>query len=70
MSIAYKKIFTFIFRPPMWVHLTELLTVFGIESLFDVINRNRSEIISNNLKYNNNKNNINKNLYSNIGKEV
>ena len=31
MYIAYRKIFKYFFRLLIWAHLTELLTVFGID---------------------------------------
>ena len=44
--IAYRKIFRYIFRLSKWAHVTELLNVFGIESLYNEFNRKRSKLIS------------------------
>ena len=51
MYIANRKIFRIFFRPPMWAHLTELLSVFDVESLYDVVNRKRSKVVCSNLGY-------------------
>ncbi len=37
MHIAYRKIFRYIFNLPLWAHITELLNVFNVKPVADVI---------------------------------
>ena len=39
LHIAYRKIFRYIFKLSLRAHLTELLNVFGIDSVENILNR-------------------------------
>ena len=44
LHVAYRKIFRYIFNLPLWVHISELLEVFNIESVENIICLKRQRI--------------------------
>ena len=46
LHVAYRKIFRYIFNLPLWAHISEILKVFNIESVENIIcwKRQRSSI--------------------------
>ena len=47
LHIAYRKIFRYIFKLSLRVHLTELLNIFGIDSVENILNRKWVGLMSN-----------------------
>ena len=45
LHIAFRKIFRFIFKLPIWSHISELLSVFGVPVVCDVVNEKELNIM-------------------------